>query len=134
MTTSEKVARPKWWNGQHDSAWNEVKDVARREWEQSRQSSGERAPSRNQDMEDAVSQVSGRRAGPAGDQSSFEDEERALRFGYGARLHFGEDYPAWNQELEHQLEEEWEEDWLASRDAVRHGWEFTDRHERVPAL
>lgn len=96
---------PKWWRPENDSAWNRVKQVVKRDWEQ---------------IKHALDVF-----------KSFEELEPACRFGYGARLKFGREYPDWDANFETHLAEDWRamdrtrrQKWEHDREAIRYGWNF----------
>ena len=82
----------------------------------------------DQDVDDTIGQAVGSRPIPPGNLPNFDADEPAYRYGYGARLHYGEQYPSWNPDLEGQLEEEWNSleggDWRSRRAAIRRGWDY----------
>jgi len=122
-----------WWSKDNDSAWDNVRDAFHRDWEQTKHDFGGDTRDLKQDVPDTVKQAVGKQIIPPPNQPNFEEHEPAFRFGYGARLHYGKDYPAWNDRLELALQKEWspsedEAEWNRYRKAVRFGYDFKTRH------
>lgn len=118
---------PSWWKNDYDSAWERTKQAFRRDWEQTKRDMGSKSsPELDQDVDDTIAQAAGKRPIPPGDQPNFDSDEPAYKYGYGARQHFGNRYPAWNDELERQLSSEWGDEWSRKRDLVRRGWEYQE--------
>ena len=122
-----------WWNNENDTAWNNVKEAFHRDWEQTKHDFGANSPELKQDVPDTVKQAAGKQVIPPPKQPNFEEHEPAFRFGYGARLHYGKDFPEWDNRLELALQKEWspsadEANWNHYRKAVRYGYEFKTRH------
>ncbi len=118
---------PSWWKHDYDSAWDRVKEAFRRDWTQTKHDMKRDEPDLNQDVGDTVRQATGSRPIPPGNQPNFDADERAHRFGYGAREHYGSSYAEWNDDLERQLRGDWGDGWDASREAVRRGWTYRPR-------
>jgi len=76
----------------------------KRDWEHLKH--GKR-PNANRNIGHAVKQASGMEAIPPLGGPTFEELEPAFRFGYGARLKFGEDYSDWDIDFEIRLAEHW---------------------------
>jgi hypothetical protein len=134
----QKVREPGWWNPEHDSAWERVREAFRRDWEQTKHDFGGDEPDLKQSVGDTVSQAAGRQPIPPRDKPSFEANEPAYRFGYGARRQYGHTHAEWNDQLEDQLRTDWEatyaaddERWEQYQSAVRRGWEFEGDTERT---
>ncbi len=124
---------PTWWDTEDDSAWERVKDAFRRDWGQTKHDIGGDEPDTRQNVGDTVRQAVGKEAVPPRRQPAFEDLEPAYRFGHGARLHFGEEYPEWDDELEARLRAEWSSLepsrrslWELDRDAIQQGWDYEE--------
>ena len=91
---------PKWWDSENDSAWRRAGRVMRElTWAK------------------------------AADDRSYEDLEPAYRFGFGARLAFGN--RDWDANFETHLAEDWRamtpartQKWEDDRDAILDGWNF----------
>jgi hypothetical protein len=134
----QKVREPGWWNQEHDSAWERVREAFRRDWAQTKHDFGGGEPDLGQNVGDTVSQAAGRQPVPVRAQPGFEENEPACRFGYGARRQYGKTHAEWNDQLEDQLRTEWEatyaaddERWEQYQSAVRRGWEFEGDTERT---
>jgi hypothetical protein len=127
-TPSSRYRNPSWWNQEHDSGWDRVKQAFRRDWDQTKHDFGGDEPDMKQDVNDTVGQAAGKKPIPPGDQPNFDEYEPAARFGYGARRQYGSRYSAWNSDLEDQLRRDWEstadagDGWDRYRSAVRRGW------------
>src|ERR1051326_4004197 len=89
-----------WWNAEHESAWDKVKEAFRRDWVQTKHDLGGKSPDLNQQVSDTVKQAAGKEPIPPASQPNFEEYEPAFRFGYGARRHYGKQFPAWDDRLE----------------------------------
>ena len=64
---------PRWWNRQHDSAWNRVKGAFRRDWRQTQHDFGGSEPDLNQNVDDTVGQAMGTRPLPADNESTCNE-------------------------------------------------------------
>src|SRR3954469_11485861 len=122
---------PKWWNKEHDSAWERVKAAFKRDWDQTKHDFGGKEPDTDQDVDDTVKQASGKQPIPPRGQPTFEEAEDAYRFGYGARFQYGRQHPHWDDELETQLEQDWsgtytDREWGRFRNSVRRGWAYQE--------
>jgi hypothetical protein len=120
---------PKWWNKEHESAWDRVKAAFKRDWDQTRHDFGAKKPDTDQDVDDTVKQAAGKQPIPPRGQPTYEEAEDAYRFGYGAHAYYQPRYSSWDDELEEELERDWSEtysdrDWQSYRDSVRRGWEY----------
>ena len=120
---------PKWWTEENDSAWERTKAALKRDWDQTRHDFGGDEPDTNQDVDDTVKQAAGKQVIPPRGEYNFEEE--AHRFGYGARSHYRNEYPQWNNQTETRLQREWNElhpdrtgQWNDDRQAIRYGWEY----------
>lgn len=124
------MQNPKWWNEEHDSAWERVKAAFKRDWDQTKHDFGGKEPDTDQDVNNTVKQAVGKEAIPPRRQATYEDEEPAYRFGFGAKSHYGNQYQGWDDRLEAELRRDWEEssgrssDWDSRRSAIRRGWEY----------
>jgi hypothetical protein len=123
---------PKWWNTENDSAWERTKAALKRDWDQTKHDFGGHQPDTDQDVGDTVKQAAGKQAIPPRGQPTAEEHEDAYRFGYGARSHYGQKYPEWNDSLEADLSRDWKDtykdrDWNQHRDSIRWGWEYENR-------
>ena len=123
---------PKWWNNQHESAWERVKAAFKRDWDQTKHDLGGRQPNTDQQVEDTVRQAAGKEEIPPRGMPNYEEIEDACRFGYGARSQYGNRFSRWDNSLEAQLERDWRETfadraWIRYREAIRYGWDYQDR-------
>jgi len=132
MATKQKTKDPSWWKPDYDSLWDRVKAAFKRDWKQTKHDFGGKEPDLNQNLDDTVRQAAGKQAIPPTTVPNYEEAEPALRFGYGARQHYGKEYPKWDERLEGQLQQDWaatqgksKNDWDRYRTAVRSGWDYT---------
>jgi hypothetical protein len=143
-----KSNQPAWWKDEHSTSWDRVKEALRRDWDQTKFDLHVGGHELNQDFEETARQMKGApippidRANPPKvlkDVSlEWEREEEPVRYGYGARVQYGTQHPRWTPELEGKLRTEWAEwtgmngakrPWEDVRPAVRHGYEYDDRHK-----
>ena len=118
-----------WWSKEHDSAWDHVRDAFHRDWEQTKHDFGGKSPDLKQDVPDTVKQAAGKQVIPPGNQPNFEEYEPAFRFGYGARMHYGKDYPSWDERIEKTLQRDWsakgdDASWNRYVKGIRRGYEY----------
>jgi hypothetical protein len=123
---------PKWWSQEDESSWERVKAAFKRDWDQTKHDFGAHQPDIGQNVGDTVKQAAGKQPIPPRGQPTYEEVEDAYRFGYGARSHYRQHYPTWNNQLETQLEQDWRDtyndrDWARYRRLIRGGWEYSDR-------
>ena len=123
---------PKWWDKEHDSAWDRVKAAFKRDWDQTKHDFGGDEPDTDQDVDDTIKQASGKQPIPPRGEPTYEEIEDAYRFGYGARSQYGKRYTSWNNELESQLQTDWRDtytdrEWQLYRDSIRRGWDYQDK-------
>jgi hypothetical protein len=133
MTTYTNYKNPSWWDAENDSAWERAKDAFKRDWDQTKHDLGGDVPQTHQKIGNTVKQAAGKEAIPPRFQPTYEELEPAYRYGYGARSHYGEEYPEWDDELEARLREEWgalepsrKAAWDADREAIQQAWDFED--------
>lgn len=144
MTTTA----PKWWNNEHDTAWQRTKAAVKRDWEQTKADLTGGGRDLNQDLTDTVKQATGNAPIPspntpnapdAGDlkrharkaekaAGRWEDSEEHVRYGYGAGRHYKNSYP----EAEGELRREWsatypDRNYDDVRDDVQLGWNQSRR-------
>ncbi len=148
-TTNDTFFKPSWYDEKtHGSAWSRVKAAMQRDWEQTKNDFTPGAPDLNQDVGDTVKQAAGKEPIPApGVQTppsklemkkdakkAWSDVESPISYGYAAKTHYGKTYPQWNDELEGELQKEWNrgtaggkirQKWEDIKDAVRHGFSST---------
>jgi hypothetical protein len=122
---------PKWWNEQTESAWERVKAVFKRDWDQTMQKAGCQQPDPHQHVGETVKQAVGKEAIASG-MPRYEEIEDAYRFGFGARYQYDGQFPTWDMGLEARLEQDWRETysdrhWGRYRDFIRHAWEYDGR-------
>ncbi|MFO1499355.1 MAG: hypothetical protein U1G07_13330 [Verrucomicrobiota bacterium] len=121
---------PTWWGTQYDSSWERVKAAFRRDWDQTKHDLGGNEPDTDQNVKDTVKQAAGKEPIPPRGVPSFEQNEPAYKFGYGARQHYATQYQTWNDKLESQLRSDWEtaregkHDWDDYRSSIRRGWDY----------
>jgi hypothetical protein len=110
--------RPKWYTDDHDSAWSRVKAAFSNDWEQTKNDFGsDKARDLNQDVDDTVKQA-------AGTEDAFENREQAFRFGHAAKTQYGSQHPAWNDDLESSLREDYGSDYDRDRRYIRHAYDY----------
>lgn len=129
---------PRWWNQEHDSAWDRVKDAMKRDWEQTKSdlSRGRGGRDLDQDVGDTVKQAAGKqpippptmRNPPDIDDKDWKRVEDEYRFGVGARQYYGKDNRAWDDRTESKLREEWNDlktgrTWDEVKGSVRRAWD-----------
>ena len=132
-TLKSTYKNPDWWNSENDSAWDRVKLAIKRDWDQTKHDLGGNEPDTHQNISHTTRQATGNEAIPPRGTPNHDDVESAHRFGYGARLHYGKNYPDWNNDLELRLAEDWrksnpsrQETWMQDRAAIRYGWDYED--------
>ncbi|MBS2036854.1 hypothetical protein JST97_17820 [bacterium] len=89
-----------WWNDEYDSSWERAKDDFRHDWQQTKHDLG-------------------------GDQGAFDLNESALRFGHGARLHYGT--RKWDDAFAQEVSKEYEGDWERDQALVKYSYDRTTR-------
>src|SRR5258708_9201891 len=122
---------PHWWNEEHDSGWDGVKAACKRDWEQTKHDLGGKPPDTDQGVSDTVKQAAGKQPIPPRGQPTFEQTEDAYRFGFGARSQYRLRFSNWDDQLENQLRQDWNQtykdrDWARYRDFVRRGWDYDE--------
>jgi len=129
---------PSWWNQENDSAWERTKAAFKRDWDQTNHDLGGHAPDTDQKIGNTARQASGKEAIPPRGVPTYEEAEPAYRYGFGARLEYGAEYPEWDDELETQLKGEWEEiaparrqTWMQDRAIIRRGWDYDEEEDVV---
>lgn len=129
MTQAQEFRKPTWWKEEHDSSWDRAKEALKRDWEQTKADVSSKGQELNQSAGDTVKQAVGKEAIPPNgvpNAGSWGSNEPALRYGYGARHHFGNS--DWNDEVESKLRSDYESTsepgaWDKVKNAVRRGWE-----------
>jgi hypothetical protein len=126
--------QPAWWNENHASAWDRVKEAMRRDWEQTKHDLHIKGGHElNQNAADTVKQATGKEAIPADDRlnpskvvGDWNDVELPLGYGVGAREKYGQTHAQWTNELETTLKNEWE----SAKGATGRGWDDVKSHVR----
>lgn len=125
-----KYKDPKWWSKDYDSSWQRPKAAFERDWDQTKHDFGGDEPDTNQSVGTTVAQATGKKTIPPRGVPNYEEAESAYRYGYGARKHYGNEYPEWDSQLESRLEKDWkdanpgaDQSYDTYRLMVRHGWE-----------
>ena len=131
----EYSLHPTWWNDQHNTAWERVREALKRDWEQTKADlTKDRGHDLNQSITDTVKQAVGvdplplRNAPtPHGSDEKWDQVAHAMRYGHGAGVYYGE-HREWDGALESKLNREWEElksghTWDDMSRHVRHGWQ-----------
>lgn len=117
---------PSWWTNDNTSGWDRVKAAFRNDWEQTKHDFGGKGRDLDQDVDDTLKQMAGKQSTVAGAAANdFDEYEPAFRYGYGARQHYGTQYPQWNEDVEDRLRSDWSGDWNRDRDYIRRGWGYT---------
>lgn len=115
------TARPKWQTAEDDSTWERIKAAFANDWEQTKADFGdESARNMGQDVDDTVKQM-------AGTDDAFENHEQAFRFGVAANRMYGSQFSEWNDDLSHQLSEEYGGDYEADQEYIRHAYTYEPR-------
>ena len=132
--------KPKWWNQEHDSAWDRVKDAMKRDWEQTKSdfTGGRKGKDLDQDVGDTVKQAAGKepvppmsqKTPPDVDDKDWKRVEEEHRYGVGARSQYRD--TEWDDRLEGKLKEEWNDlksgrTWDEVKMGVRRGWDRARR-------
>jgi len=132
----ESTWDPDWWTAAHSSAWERVKHALRRDWEQTKGDLADNGVDLNQGASDTIRQALGTQPiplddlpnpGPRHDSvlASWASIQEAVRYGYGAGLHY--EHRDWDDKLSEVLQDEWHRSnhpstWDAVKDGVKHGW------------
>lgn len=139
-STPRVAPLPRWWAPHHATSWERVKEAMRRDWEQTKAHfSMSKGRDLNQGVGDTLKQAAGVEALPAITEANVEPPpvveedwataEGAIRYGFGARLHFAK-HQWWNDQVEELLRREWEGDWGLSweraRNNVHRGWDAAE--------
>jgi hypothetical protein len=123
-------SNPRWWTGEHASAWARIKEALRRDWEQTKHDFSKKAGQElGQSAGDTVKQMVGKEPTPA--TYDWNTVEPAMRYGYGAGRNYNDvEFDAHTD----VLEREWNDmkparPWDEARDYVRRGWEWSRRKD-----
>lgn len=102
-----------------------------RDWDQTKHDMGGNEPDTNQNVANTTRQAAGAEPIPSRGKPAYEEIESAHRFGYGARLKYGAEYPEWNEALESRLANDWratepmrKQTWMQDRAAIRYAWDW----------
>ncbi|HEV2696040.1 MAG TPA: hypothetical protein VG347_24340 [Verrucomicrobiae bacterium] len=122
---------PAWWTKETDSGWDNVKAALKRDWDQTKHDFGGNTPNTNQKIGNTIRQAEGTEGIPPRGLLTYDELEPAVRFGYGAKAVYGEEYLYWDDELEARLLTDWEkveparkQTWMQDRAAMRYAWEY----------
>jgi hypothetical protein len=128
-----------WWNERDGSAWARVREVLRRDWEQTKFDLHVGGHELNQTMNETVDQIAGEAVVPPIDVANrpkviceWKDAALPIEYGFVARRFFGAEYPEWNAALERRLERDWGNapmPWKDAKILVRHGYELKEKKE-----
>lgn len=114
-------ATPTWQKADFNKTWDRIKGAFANDWEQTKADFGSKtARDMDQDVDDTVKQM-------AGSDNAFENHEQAFRFGYSAKGHFEKEYPKWNDDLDQVLRDDYNGDYDADRDYIRHAYSYKPR-------
>jgi hypothetical protein len=127
------MSNPSWWTSSDSNGWDRAREAMRRDWDQTKHDLHMGGHELNQKLEDTLGQAAGKRAMPPIDEPNppkvigrWEEAEMPIGYGYAARNHFGDKYPAWNDELDRRLATDWnrtDRAWDEVRPYVRRGYE-----------
>lgn len=138
ITMQQHNWQPKWWNEEkHGGAWSRVKEAMKRDWEQTKHDIHAGGRDLDQDVNDTVKQAAGKDAipgkfvanepgGTPKTKAGWDDVEEPIRYGFGARQQYGDQYADWNDKLENTLKTEWE----GAKDSGHRGWSDVKQHVR----
>ena len=118
--------RADWWAPEHTSGWERVKAAFHKDWQQTKAHVGAAdAPPEEHRVGDTLAEMSGKTTAPT---STFESQEPAFRYGYGAAHHY-EDRD-WDPELERELQSNYGGLWDPAKDSIRGGWNYARKESR----
>ena len=122
--------QPKWWTEENGTAWGKVKEAMKRDWEQTKADLHLGGKELNQDVGDTVKQAAGKEPIPGGTTPNdvhtgldWDDAERPLMYGYGARRQYGAQHAQWNDKLETSLKSDWEAEHAGVGDTFKQQWQ-----------
>jgi hypothetical protein len=97
----------------HGAAWDRIKEAMHRDWEQTKADfSKTKGQELDQDVDDTVKQAIGKEPippeGVPNPDDDFSKNEVPIEYGYVARMQYGDRYSDWNDDLERQLDSEWD--------------------------
>jgi hypothetical protein len=129
------MTEAEWWTEGHTSVWERLREVLKRDWEQTKADLTGKAQGQDlpQEVSDTVKQGTGEELIPPSGvpnrpaMKEFGQAEPALRYGVGARSRYAAD-DEWNETLEGKLAREWvalasTDHWDDAKELVRRGWE-----------
>lgn len=136
--------QPKWWNDEHLTAWERVREAMKRDWEQTKHDmkigTGHEL---RQDAKDTIKQAAGKQPIPPPDEPNpakvlgewkWDEAEYPISYGYAAHRQFGGEHPTWNESLENKLRTEWEagkgkaeSTWDRIKHFVKYGYDYKSR-------
>ncbi|MEO8498303.1 MAG: hypothetical protein ABI614_24845 [Planctomycetota bacterium] len=100
------------------STWERVKKAFANDWEQTKADFGvEGARDMDQDVDDTLKQM-------AGSDDAFENHEQAFRFGHTAQRRYKTKHPKWSDDLDAQLRSDYDGNYDADRDYIRHAYGY----------
>ncbi|QEG41612.1 hypothetical protein [Roseimaritima ulvae] len=103
------------------STWERIKKAFANDWEQTKADFGsDTARDMDQDVDDTLKQM-------AGSDDAFENREQAFRFGYTAQRRYGTEHPKWNDDVDARLRNEYDGDYEADRDYIRHAYGYQSK-------
>jgi hypothetical protein len=136
---------PKWWKEEYTSAWERVREALRRDWQQTAHDLHLRKGHElNQNVGDTLKQAEGKVPIPDINRTNpprvvgtldgdWEKVEHPMEYGFAARHEFGAAHPRWDEDIDRQLESEWQNQapresqakraWSDVRAYVRRGYE-----------
>ena len=124
-------ALPPHWVPVHMSSWERVKDALHDDWMMSRTEPGDEWTS--------LPHEGSADPKPLDRDADWRMEdggstEQAMRYGFAARVHFGE-HGAWGEKIESMLQRDWRREWGASweqaRNDVYRGWMSGGENQRA---
>jgi hypothetical protein len=111
----------KWYTDEHMSAWDRIKAAFANDWEQTKRDFGSKsARDLDQDVDDTIKQA-------VGSDDAFENHEQAFRFGHAAQMHYRDQYPDWNDDLDGHLRKDYGGDYDSDREYIRHAFQYRRR-------
>lgn len=136
MGTLKTNWKPNWWNNNHETSWERVREALRRDWEQTKRDLHVGGHELNQDVTDTVAQASGEKSIPDINKlnpprviGEWDEVMVPVGYGYAAHDHYGTTHK-WD-DVEKKLESEWQaaqdatgSKWHEVKDHVRRGFEY----------
>jgi hypothetical protein len=113
METQPTLERPSWWTDELSGDWEQVREAARRDWEQTQEEAIPRTP-----------------PAPEPVLGDWAEVEPPIAFGYAASRVFGTTHPHWDPEIEARLRRDWDsthepadQNWGDAKAWIRQGYE-----------